>query len=193
MAKPTKTKLLALLLLSISSLLVFGSMLGLSQATLKGGTIKGGGLNTAVQGGGLGYTLPYDTIGAASNSWTWGDAESFFLGSSTFGYAKFTTSEGTKACVKVPIAGTLKGASIYMWSDAAVPSNEATSFYVRHNDTTDVTLTTTADLSTRPYNAVFTGLSQAVSSGDCLVLKVTTPTYATNPGSATVRGVFYIE
>lgn len=65
------------------------------------------------------------------------------------------------------------------------PSNENVSYYVRVNDTTDYTITTTIDLTTAVTDEVYSygTFSSPISlnAGDKITIKMVTPTWATNP------------
>lgn len=87
---------------------------------------------------------------------------------------------------------TLVAASIHIINQSSDGSNEDATFYVRVNNTTDITLSSTvkynAGASGNVYN--ITGLSQAFNgTTDYFVIKSVMPTWATNP----VNTITYVE
>jgi len=80
----------------------------------------------------------------------------------------------------IPVACTLTG--VYGVIECTAGSNQAVSMYVRVNNTTDVTITTTStwDVASIPFSV--TGLSTALAAGDYIQLKIVTPVWnPTNP------------
>lgn len=94
--------------------------------------------------------------------------------------------------VEVPKAGTLKRVFIKVRCPSTLASGEAVSHYIRINDTTDVTVNTTATYDTTSTN-IAAAVSQAVVAGDFVNLKVATPAWVTNPASVRYYAILYIE
>ena len=91
---------------------------------------------------------------------------------------------------------TLIGAEIAAYNITTNASNELSSLYLRINNATDVTLSTSVNLGgTAPICNTYyvTGLNQSISAGDTVNLKWTTPTWVTNPTAATIFVVFYLK
>lgn len=111
------------------------------------------------------------------------DATTYYLGGGIQG-----TYDQTK--IEVPIGGTLKRVFLKIVC-AGAASGETVSTYIRINDTTDVAqIDTTMDSSPRNLN---TTLSQSVSTGDFVSIKVVTPTWGTNPTTCFWVAVLYFE
>ena len=127
----------------------------------------------------LGKSAPYFIPLASANTgsdpadattYYFGDAPSFILNTTLDAYLR----------VYVPIAGTVTGAEILFVPVGVAGTTETSTLYVRKNNSTDTTLSTTIALNTT-YHETVTGLSLSVSAGDYLTGKWTTPTWATNP------------
>jgi hypothetical protein len=82
---------------------------------------------------------------------------------------------------------TIKKAIITIFQGASSVSNESVSFYLRENNTTDKTITTSLDMSLAPQNVtkvyVISGLNLSVSSGTDYENKLVCPSWAINPNS----------
>lgn len=98
--------------------------------------------------------------------------------------------------MKIPHAMTIKsiylGAQIYTTAASA----ENVSAYIRVNDTTDTTLSTTWQWTTLlgTGNVIFvSGLSIALAGGDDIQIKFTTPAWATNPVLVLMNATIYYE
>lgn len=147
---------------------------------------KADGTAVVSSGGGLGYTLYCGTslTTAPNDSFTYMVGMAHDAGTSTGNFDKVR--------IYVPKAGTVKLAQLRVSYSAG--SNETVTHYVRLNDTTDFgSQTTTYDSASGWSSTVATGLSQAVSVGDYIAFKVTTPAWATNPSGVTWKGYIYIE
>lgn len=132
---------------------------------------------------GLGYTLI-----ANAPSLNPADSTTYYFGT------PYTVTTGTVAAnrrVYIPKAGTIK--SIYLFGTCTTGTNESVSFYLRLNNTTDTTISTTVDMSASPFIANVTGLSITVVAGDYFEIKEITPAWATNPTAQLVNVIVYIE
>jgi hypothetical protein len=139
-----------------------------------------------VTGVGNGYTLLF-----VSNTDSPADATTYYFGA--WAAAAASTNAAAQR-VYVPKTGTLKAVYGYVYVGGASGTGESNSLYLRKNNTTDTTITTslaTNGAVENPFNA--TGLSTAVTAGDYLEMKWTTPTWATNPTNVRVHVVAYIE
>ena len=72
-------------------------------------------------------------------------------------------------------------------------SNENTTINIRLNNTTDIAVTTTAQLTANPTNFSNTSLSQAVSAGDYIEITMVTPAWNTNPTSVSASLTVFIS
>jgi hypothetical protein len=133
---------------------------------------------------GSGYVLTAAATSGASPS----DASTVYMGA-TFGLLGVAYND---ARIYVPKAGTLKAAVVKMTCTAG--SNEAGGgVYIRINDTTDVTLSTSVTYDASPREVNNTSLNTAVSVGDYVAIKVVYPTWATNPSNVRWTAYIYIE
>lgn len=123
-----------------------------------------------------GYTLQFSATVQAVNP---GDSTSYFPGDmcTTLGTFTFTNN-----ALVVPKTGTLRAVHAKVFTATTLASNEAVSEYIDINaGTTVVTLTTSETWDVAVRDRFFTGLTQAVTAGDYICPKITTPTWVTNP------------
>lgn len=100
------------------------------------------------------------------------------------------TSTAARRRTYVSSARTIVAVDIQVFTTVAA-TNEAVSIYVRVNNTTDTTLTTTMtwNAGASSYNLLsVTGLSISLNAGDYYEIKIVTPTWATNPTGVTFTG-----
>lgn len=100
-----------------------------------------------------------------------------------FGSSNSITTTATLVNVPVPLTGTIKAVYITGVVAGTLGTSETSSLYVRINNATDVTITTSMVYTSLLNTASATGLSQAVTAGDNIQIKWVTPTWATNPTS----------
>lgn len=81
----------------------------------------------------------------------------------------------------IPKAGTITKAYGTAVIEGTLGSNENVSLYIRVNNTTDATITTTAQWTAADNPFSNASMSQAVSAGDYIQFKLLTPAWATNP------------
>lgn len=134
-------------------------------------------------------TIPFSSISLTTPA----DATSYYYG--CIPALSPTTTSGARAFV-VPVACTIKSASLSIIFTGTNPTSENVSFYVRKANTTDFTLTTTVNMSVGanvPIYVVITGLSIPLNgtASDFIEVKMITPTWATNPTNLFVSGVLY--
>lgn len=142
-----------------------------------------------LQGGGgaaVGYTLSF--FGNTQSSPA--DSTTYYFGNAP---AAAIDTNATWYRVYVPKTGTIKAVYGNLHTAGTAGSGESNSIYVRINNTTDLTVTTsrTTNNVSNPFSA--TGLSQAVTAGDYLEIKWVTPAWATNPTNIRGSAVVYIE
>ena len=109
-------------------------------------------------------------------------------------FGQFSSTPGTTAndtSIRIPEAGILNVAEIYDYSGTA-GTNQAYSYYVRHNNTTDYLIST---LSVATNERVFTNssLNIVVAEGDFVEIKRVHPTWATNPLTNVVGGYLLVN
>lgn len=130
------------------------------------------------------YTICPDTGSTTSPA----DTSNYFFGAN--GRPMSTTEGNTK--MYIPVSGTLTAAEIFWFASTAAGSNESFTMYVRYNGTTDITISAVSDTSaTKRFTN--TGLSQSVSAGDYLEIKIITPAWGTNPTGVQCGGTLYIS
>ncbi len=95
--------------------------------------------------------------------------------------------------VLIPKTGTLKAAYLLAYVNGTLGSATNTSFYVRVNNGTDYTVSTTTTLNATPVNITNSSMSVSVTAGDYIEIKVVCPTWATNPTNVVLSGSLYIE
>jgi hypothetical protein len=125
----------------------------------------------------------YYTLGGGISAQSPADGATYYFGSTL----EEATSEGHQR-IRIPKAGTIVAAEIYTYS-ATVGTNEAISYYIRLNATTD-TLIATVAAAAAERDFVNDALSIAVVKGDFIEIKMVCPTWATNP--ATLRSKWLI-
>jgi len=155
--------------------------------SLRGGdlvTLTNEGTNIAVAASAA-YTL---TLGSAAGQ-NPADSTTYYFGGDL--NANLNTTWDLTS-VDVPKAGTLRRAFIKVRVAGTLGTTEAVSHYVRLNDTTDLTVDTTATYNTAVTNLV-ANLSQAVVAGDRVAIKIATPGWVTNPTTVRIYAILYIE
>lgn len=89
-------------------------------------------------------------------------------------------------------AGTITAADIFVYAGGTSGSNEAWSFYVRVNSTTDH-LIETVSASTAARRFDNTSLAISLSAGDYFEIKMVNPTWATNPTNVVIGGNILVK
>lgn len=150
-----------------------------------GNVLKSDGTNwtSAIPGG---YTLQMQlgTVGNPADATTY-----FFRYGSTI--TASTASGGASQQLFIPVAGTIK-ACYGSFLIGGLASNENVSLIIRVNNTTDVTVSSTIQMTANPTTFSNNALSQAVSAGDYIEIKMVCPTWGTNPGNVTASLTVYI-
>ena len=154
--------------------------------------VKGLTASTQTQ---LNNKTDYFTIVCNAGGTNLADATTYYMGQG--GYA-VSTIVNTRN-VYVPFTSTLTNVTIATGS-AVVATTENTTVIFRLNNTTDTTLSSTIKFSggnAQSNGAILayniTGLSIAVSAGDFFEIKFTTPTWVTNPTSASLTIHLYFR
>lgn len=121
------------------------------------------------------------------------DATNYYYG----GMGGLGLSETAAAArqITLPVNCTLVAWSFETRPGSAAASTEQFSLYVRKNNTTDQLLSSTLALA-GAFGVVYaygTGLTTEYSAGDKIELKITTPTWATNPNNWVVSTTLYFK
>lgn len=103
------------------------------------------------------------------------------------------TASGTDSRLFVPKAGTIKAVYGTFDVNGTLGSGESITYAIRLNNTTDTTISSTAVASSATNAFSNSGLSIAVVAGDYVELKMTCPTWVTNPTSVAGSVSIYIE
>jgi hypothetical protein len=155
---------------------------GIQRSAITGDVAISAGSNSATLG-----IHPYSLTVLAGNEATFTDGQTLYMGGTL-------RDPGTGAALRkiyIPKAGTIKVAYLFAEFGTA-GSNEAWVAAIRLNDTTDTTIASlSVSTATRLWSN--TGLSIAVAQGDFIEIKLTNPTWATNPADAWFGGQIYIE
>jgi len=112
----------------------------------------------------------------------------------TYVFSAFQTGLGSSAAnnrLYIPRAGIIT--SIYIAGVCTTGSNEASSMWLRLNDTTDTLITSAAVFNANPFLFSNTSLNIPVVPGDYVTIKWTTPTWATNPTTLNMFGEIFVS
>lgn len=129
------------------------------------------------------YTLQ---CGTGAN-FTAADTTTYFFGGS------LTTNTGANRCgIYIPLAGTIVSVDVIVFVGAVLATAETSTIYLRLNDTTDTTISSSvlASAQLQRYQA---DTSIAVVAGDFIEWKWVTPAWATNPTNVRVYGVAMVR
>ena len=137
---------------------------------------------------GLGYTF-YMMVGGGNPS----DAATYFMRLGQI--ITSSTSSGSASLQKIffPKAGTITAAYGFFQIDGTLGSSENTTVAIRINNTTDVNVTTTAQLTAVSVPFSNSSLSTSVSAGDYFEIKMICPTWATNPTTVSLSITIYVS
>ena len=153
-------------------------------------TDDGTNINSSGGGGGLGYVMDGGTSAAYGPT----DGSTTYVGWGE-GISSGLHTTYALCSMVVPKAGTIKRITWKIFVQTS-GSSESVQHYLRLNDTTDTTLSTTEtwDPGANTSKAfTYTGLTISVAAGDTIALKVVAPTWATNPSVGTSHLLIYIE
>lgn len=95
--------------------------------------------------------------------------------------------------VYIPKTGTIKAAYGYCNVGGTLGSAQNSTYAIRLNNTTDITISSTVQHTAASVAFNATGLTQAVTAGDYVEIKWTCPTWTTNPTQIRQQIVLYIE
>ena len=101
------------------------------------------------------------------------------------------TSSGPLRVV-IPRAGTITKIKLHVGVGSTLGTTEAITFNFRLNNTTDTLITSAAQADTAAQDYTAT-VSIAVVEGDYFEIKMTAPTWVTNPTGFSVNGSIYIQ
>ena len=104
-----------------------------------------------------------------------------------------TASGNAKSRYYIPRTGTLKACVGQCIVNGTLGSSENSTLAIRLNNTTDTTVTSTLQLTAASNPITNTSLSIAVTAGDYIELKWTTPAWGTNPTTVGFNLTLYLE
>lgn len=141
-----------------------------------------------VEASGVGTTTNYVVVPFSSASYSPADASTYYIG----GMPGLSPRTGaTQGPMIVPLTGTIIAWNIHTYS-TVTGSGETVNAYLRLNNTTDFGVS--ADTYDAEYtNVRTTGLGQAVTAGDELMVKIVTPTWSVNPTTVLHSGWYMIQ
>lgn len=137
----------------------------------------------------------YCMEGGVTNSISPADATTYYFGYAEGGTTAFHTTI-TNSQMTVPMTGKITRVQWQIMITGVNGSSESVSHFIRVNNTTDTTLSTseTYDQGANTSKAfTYTGLSIAVVAGDTIAFKMVAPTWATNPTSIIAHLLIFIE
>lgn len=135
----------------------------------------------------IGYTL-YGQIASVAVSPA--DATTYYFGSNFVGGLNTTVNISK---IYIPVAGTIDVCYIYCSVTGTFGSSETSTVYIRLNNTTDTTVTTSLRANVATNVASNSGLNIAVVAGDYIEIKWVTPTWATNPTNICVSAQIHVK
>jgi len=93
----------------------------------------------------------------------------------------------------IPRTGTIKKCYLHFFNATSNGTTETSSAYIRLNNTTDTTLSTTIAHNAAITDVNVTDLSIAVAADDYVEIKWVTPAWVTNPAGTRISFVLHIE
>jgi len=149
------------------------------------GRVTAAANGSAGGGGGASYLQ----FGFAANTYTAADGATVYIGSLI---AQAPRTIATQPEIRIPVTGTVVGWWIKSFSNS-VGSSEVVNFWLRNN-TTGNDFGNIQDTMDTQYTDVASGvLSEPVTAGDRLVVKIIQPTWVTNPTAVLWQGYFLIQ
>jgi len=143
----------------------------------------------ATPAGGGGTTVGY-TLQASAQAISPADATTYYFGIWS-GLAPQTTAGISR--LYIPKTGAIKAAYGYINVAGTLGSTENTTFNIRLNNTTDTLISNTVVLNASSVVFSNTSLNIAVTAGNYVEIKMTGPTWVTNPTTVRPSVVLYIE
>lgn len=135
------------------------------------------------------FVFSYVLQGGAAAS-TPGDSLTYYIGN-TQGNAPSSTQGNAK--IYIPRTGTIKKCYLHFFNATSSGTTETSSAYIRLNNTTDTTLSTTIAHNVAMTDVNVTDLSIAVAADDYVEIKWVTPAWVTNPAGTRISVILHIE
>ena len=110
-----------------------------------------------------------------------------------FGSGAPATTTADIFSIPVPVTGTIIAIYLEAGVGGTLGTTESVSAYVRHNNTTDLTIATNLTLDAARQQKNSGALTQAVTAGDRIQLKIVHPTFVTNPTNVIYNAVVVIR
>jgi hypothetical protein len=99
---------------------------------------------------------------------------------------------GTRFKIPIPKTGTIKKAIVSWYASSVAGTSESISCYIRLNNSSDTLIASVADTSNNKTFSNYS-LSISVTEGDYIEIKLTTPSWSTNPTAVYISWSVYIE
>lgn len=115
------------------------------------------------------------------------DATTYYVSS----MGTFALSTATAVRTYMPIAGRITGICIFITCTAGTAEN--VEFYLRKNNTTDYTISTTTTLNADNVQITRNDLDIPMAVGDAINLKIITPTWVANPTGLSLGALLVYE
>jgi len=106
------------------------------------------------------------------------DSTTYYFGSA---YSQTPATSAATRRIWMPRAGTVRAVYGHFAVGGTLGTTENISIYIRVNNTTDATITTTAHMSAATNTWSNNAMTQAIAQGDYIEVKMTMPAFATNP------------
>lgn len=134
-----------------------------------------------------GYALISSTASSAP-----ADSTTYYMGHPIGLTIQMSSVAGSQK-IYVPKAGTITRVDMRGRIVTTLGTSETASLYLRLNNTTDTTLSTTLNFTADPITQNFTGLSIVVAVGDYFEYKLVTPAWVTNPAGVFLSFQAWVE
>jgi len=108
------------------------------------------------------------------------DSTTYYFGSA---YSQTPPTSAATRRLWIPRAGTIRAVYGHFAVGGTLGSAETITVYIRVNNTTDATVSSTAAMSAATNTWSNASMTQAVSAGDYIEVKFVCPAFATNPTS----------
>lgn len=130
------------------------------------------------------YTLQWGTASA----WSPAISTTYYYGGSMLNFAI-----AARQVLYIPVAGTIIAADFCSFVGTTLSTTETSSVWIRLNNTTDTLISDAVQLDASFERFANTGLSIAVSAGDYVEIKWTTPAWVTRATNTRQYGIITVR
>lgn len=156
------------------------------NSSLTNSSITFDGVSTSLGGS---VTSTGFTIVITGSQGTIADATTYYSGAIIAGVG--TTADVNN--IPIPVNCVLKSVYVNVLTAGTLATTETSTWAIRKNNTTDITISSTVQNSAQKTNFNVTGLSTSFTAGDYVEAKWTTPTWVTNPSNSRWTIILYFE